>query len=86
MNRTLVPDLRVIFDVVEITYSIRLAVLKPLPWEVWGEGENGFEQLIDSYSTFKEAQTDYPKAFSSWKETEFEDCVEHVAPEFEPDY
>ena len=74
-------------EVVEILYhTIKLNALVSKPWGVYGHGANGFIQLIDSYDDLVSAQTAYPQALSSWKETEFEDCVEHVAPEFEPDY
>ena len=87
MNQTIVVD------VIEPTHHIKLNVLMTKPWEVYAHGPDGFRQRIDGYDTLKEAQTDYPKAWCSWKETEYEDCVEHVAPEttrwhleFEPDY
>ena len=81
MNQTIV-----VVDVIEPWHSIRLAPFEKLQWEVYAHGPNEFLQRIDGYATLKEAQTDYPQAWCSWKESEFEDCVEHVAPEFEPDY
>ena len=65
-----------VVDVIENTHhSIRLAPFEELQWEVIWHGDNDVTQKIDSYETLAEAQSDYPEAFCSWKETEFEDCI-----------
>ena len=72
---------QIVTDVIEITsHTIRLATpFEERQWEVIGHGLTrlgyGFTQVIDSYETLAEAQSDYPEAFCSWKETEFEDCI-----------
>ena len=80
---------QIVTDVIEITsHTIRLATpFEERQWEVIGHGLTrlgyGFTQVIDSYSTLKEAQTDYPKAFCVWSETELEDCIAETADDFD---